>query len=359
MRITAIALLALLTCAACSLAGPADSAPEDPATIAVTVMSFNVQNLFDNSDDPGKDDKAYLPIEQKQSSKHVNECNLIKVDSWRDECLLLDWSDAAIDDKLTALAETIRQVNNGSGADVIALQEVENATILDRLRTEKLADLGYQPAILIEGSDLRGIDVALLSKLPMVGDATLNPLSLPEFPERQGDTRGVLQATFELPDGSLLTAFSVHFPAPFHPTPMRIAAYEHLASLLAALPDDQHAFAAGDFNTTSAEDEREGLLDAYARPHWILAHDVGCGDCQGSYFYGRDSTWSYLDMILFAPARGGKTTAEIRGDSVRIANAYPRQVSKSGTPERYNAENGSGVSDHWPMVATLELTQKQ
>ena len=332
---------------------------DEPTVERVTVMSFNVQNLFDNIDDPGKDDKAYLPIEAKQDESHIAACNEIKVDSWRDECLNLDWSDAAIDRKLNALAATIRQVNGGAGADVIALQEVENASILDRLRTEKLADLGYQPAILVEGTDLRGIDVAILSKLPLAGEAILHPLLLPDFPEREGDTRGVLQATFVLPDESLLTGFSVHFPAPFHPTPMRIAAYQHLASLLDALPPDHHAFAAGDFNTTSKEDEREGLIDAYARSHWTVAHDIGCGDCEGSYYYHGDSTWSFLDMILFASARGGKATSQIRGDSVRIANQYPPQVSENSTPERFSSTKGTGVSDHWPMVATIELTEKQ
>jgi len=330
-----------------------------PAPKSVTVMSFNVQNLFDNIDDPGKDDKAYLPHAAKQTEAHIAACNEIEVDSWRDECLTLDWSDAAIDHKLDELAATIRQTNGGNGADIIALQEVENASILNRLRTEKLADLGYQPAILVEGTDSRGIDVAILSKLPLASEPQLHPLALPDFPEREGDTRGVLQATFVLPDDSLLTAFAVHFPAPFHPTAMREAAYEHLAGLLEALPNDHHAFAAGDFNTTTKEDEREGLLDAFARPYWTLAHDVGCSDCYGSYFYHGDSNWSFLDMIFFSPARGAKTTAQIRGDSVRIANDYPPQVSKNGTPERFRSDKGTGVSDHWPMVATIELTEKQ
>lgn len=348
-------LAAFSSFAACAPQVPATK----PETTSVTVMTFNVQNLFDNLDDPGKDDKAYLPLEAKQNESHIAACNEIEVDSWRDECLHLDWSDAAIDHKLDVLAATIRQVNDGAGADIITLQEVENALILDRLRTEKLDDLGYRPAILVEGTDVRGIDVAILSKLPLAADPILSPLILPEFPDREGDTRGVLQASFTLPDGSTLTAFSVHFPAPFHPTLMRIAAYKHLASLLVELPDDHHAFAAGDFNTTSKEDEREGLLDAYARPHWTIAHDIGCGDCSGSYFYHGDDTWSYLDMIFFASARGGKTTARIRGDSVEIANAYPAQVGENGTPERFRSAQGSGVSDHWPMIATIELSEKQ
>ena len=333
-----------------------------PATAAqngVTVMSFNVQNLFDNIDDPGKDDKAYLPLPAKQHESHIAACNEIEVESWRDECLYLDWDDAALEFKLGVLADTIRQVNDGQGADVIALQEVENINVLERLRTGHLEDLGYLPAILVEGTDTRGIDVAFLSKLPLAAEPILHPLLVPEFPDRQGDTRGVLQADFAMPDGSVLTGFSVHFPAPFHPTEMRIAAYEHLKELRDALPDDHHAFAAGDFNTTSSEDAREGLLDSYARPYWTLAHDVGCSECDGTYFYGRDDSWSFLDMILFSPARGENTTARIRADSVSIANSNPAQVSPSGVPQRFRSAGRTGVSDHWPMIATIELTQKQ
>ena len=325
----------------------------------VTVMSFNVQNLFDNVDDPGKDDKAYLPLAAKQNDAHVAACNEIEVESWRDECLHLDWSDAALEFKLGVLADTIRQVNDGRGADIIALQEVENAAVLDRLRTEFLADLGYLPATLVEGTDKRGIDVAILSKLPLLGEPRLHPLLVPEFPDRQGDTRGVLQADFAMADGSVLTGFSVHFPAPFHPTAMRVAAYEHLNALRDALPDDHHAFAAGDFNTTSSEDTREHLLDGYVRPHWTVAHDVGCEACKGSYYYGRDDTWSFLDMILFSPSRGENATARIRANSVANANQNPTQVSAAGTPERFRSAARTGVSDHWPMVANIELTEKQ
>ena len=329
------------------------------AAADVTVMSFNVQNLFDNTDDPGKDDKAYLPLAAKQNDEHIAACNEIEVASWRAECLYLDWSDEALSLKLQLLANTIRQVDDGSGADIIALQEVENVNVLERLRSEHLADLGYLAPVLVEGTDNRGIDVAFLSKLPLANEPVLHPLLVPDFPDRQGDTRGVLQADFRLPNGAVLTGFSVHFPAPFHPTGMRETAYRHLNELLAALPDEHHAFAAGDFNTTSTEDAREGLLDAYARPQWVVAHDVGCADCKGTYFYGRDATWSYLDMILFAPARGGNTTAGIRADSVAIANDFAPQVTPDGTPQRHRSDEGTGVSDHWPMIATIEITQKQ
>jgi len=164
LRLTLIApTVVLLACSA-----------EETKMTSVTVMSFNVQNLFDNHDDAGKDDKAYLPIEAKQDEAHKAACKEIPVESWRNECLNLDWSNLAIEVKLTSLANTIRQVNNGKGADIITLQEVENAAILDRLRTEELADLGYLAPILIEGTDVRGIDVAILSKFPLADEPQLH-----------------------------------------------------------------------------------------------------------------------------------------------------------------------------------------
>ncbi|MDH3266319.1 MAG: endonuclease/exonuclease/phosphatase family protein, partial [Gammaproteobacteria bacterium] len=268
-----LTLSALLLAAACAPAGNHDVATSQ-AGAGVTIMTFNVENLFDNMDDPDKDDKAYLPLAAKQSPAHIAACNTIPVDSWRAECLELDWSDDAINHKLSVIAAAIQQVNNGRGADIIALQEVENLAILERLRTQYLAGSNYLPAVLVEGTDLRGIDVAFLSRLPLVGAPVLHPLLLEDYPDRAGDTRGVLEATFELPDGALLTGYSVHFPAPFHPTAMRALAYEHLNNLRAQLPADRNVFAAGDFNTSSTEDARENMLERFVRPFWTVSNDL-------------------------------------------------------------------------------------
>jgi len=235
---------------------------------------------------------------------------------------------------------------------------VENIAILERLRNEHLADSGYLPAILIEGQDIRGIDVAFLSRMPLAEAAKLHPLFLEDYPDRVGDTRGVLEATFELPDGSLLTGFSVHFPAPFHPTEMRELAYEHLNGLRARLPPDRNVFAAGDFNTTGSEDSEQKVLDRFAEPYWTVAHEL-CEGCKGTQYYAPDDSWSFLDMILFAPGRGEKTTWQIRADSVQIANRHAQQVTKDGTPLRFDPVELVGVSDHWPVLLTLELMQKQ
>ena len=342
--------IAAAIAALCTVACSESNALEAPQT--VSIMAFNVQNLFDNIDDPGKDDKAYLAIEAKQDPLHIDECNAIPVESWRNECLYLDWNDAAVEHKLAVVAEAIRQVDDGRGPDIIALQEVENIGILERLRNDYLADSGYEPALLIEGQDLRGIDVAFLSRLPLAAPAKLHAFELPgEFAEYQKDTRGLIEATFELPDGGLLTGFSVHFPAPHQPTPMRVLAYEHLANVKEGVPEGSYVFAAGDFNTTSRENAAERMLEKHLGAEWQISNDY-CEGCPGNYYYSRDDTWSFMDMVIFAAPQNVDGGWQIQ--SVEIANQYAAQVTEDGTPHRYRSEERTGVSDHWPVVMTLE-----
>ena len=117
-----------------------------------------------------------------------------------------------------------------------------------------------------------------------------------------GDTRPVLQASFKLPNGATLTGFSVHFPAPYHPTKMREAAYKTLNALVAALPQDQAVFAAGDFNTTREENIERRMLARWVRPAWEVAHDL-CQGCAGTSYYPPKNDWSFLDMVLWRAAR--------------------------------------------------------
>ena len=116
-----------------------------------SAMTLNVDNLFDTLDDKNKDDKAYLPIEAKTSKKHKKSCNNIKVKSWKNECLFLDWDIETKNAKLKNLASNIISYDR-TGADIIALQEVENLNILNQL-FDLLEPYGYQDVMLIEGKD--------------------------------------------------------------------------------------------------------------------------------------------------------------------------------------------------------------
>ncbi|MEZ5990111.1 MAG: endonuclease/exonuclease/phosphatase family protein [Planctomycetota bacterium] len=116
----ALLLLALL-------ASPqAPAATEAPPRLRLA--SYNVENLFDNHDDPYRSDEGTSP-------KPIPAVRL--------------------------LARTI----DGLGADVLAVQEVENRGVLELLNLQ-LAE-PYPFVELVEGNDGRGIDVGLLSRFPI------------------------------------------------------------------------------------------------------------------------------------------------------------------------------------------------
>jgi len=349
-----LALLAAPLLAACA-------ATEPPAPGTISIMTFNVENLFDTVDDPGKNDETFLPLAAKQNGAHREKCAEIDVERWREQCLNWDWGEEVLERKLEVVARTVLQVDDGRGPDIVALQEVENIRVLDRLRREHLAAAGYFEPVLVEGDDRRGIDVAFLTRLPLAAPPGLHPVPVPgKHRERAGDTRGILEATFVLPDGSLLTGFSVHFPAPYHPTAMRVSAFRTLNALLGRLPPDRPAFAAGDFNTTSAEDRRLSLLERLVRDRWSIAHQSGCRPrCPGTSYYRRDGTWSFLDMLLWSPSRAEDDAGDWRllPRSTRLVNDLPAQRLPDGTPARFDPRRLEGVSDHWPMLMRIGPAQ--
>ncbi len=119
--------LALLACA------PPAPFEQRPGTSTLRVVTWNVHDLFDESDDtlpPGDADTVLSP--------------------------------ADVEAKLARVGAVLLRLD----ADVFVLQEVENLGLLQRLAEGPLAAVGYR-AVLREGFDPRGIDVGVLSRLPV------------------------------------------------------------------------------------------------------------------------------------------------------------------------------------------------
>ena len=57
----------------------------------VSIMTFNVENLFDTAHDTGKKDYTFLPISKKKSKKHISGCKKIPRKKWRDRLRWLFW----------------------------------------------------------------------------------------------------------------------------------------------------------------------------------------------------------------------------------------------------------------------------
>ena len=306
----------------------------------VSVMTFNVENLFDNYDDPNRVDETYIAFKDKQSAKHLDGCNLIEVKSWRDSCLYLDWNDGVIDIKLQNLSTVILSED----VDIIGLQEVENIGMLERLY-DRVKQNGYVAYDLIEGQDERGIDLGIISKFP-IKQSILHRIDFEGVTtQAQRDTRGVYEVTLDV-NGQDFKVFVVHFPAGHHASSMRIDAFKSLNKI--ASKNTVPAVAMGDFNVNSTEDKAENIYKKSASPYWKISHIEGCNECLGSTFYFRNRTWSYLDSILVLRDSG----AEFVKESIRVVK-HPLQTDEEGFQIRFDPKGKRGVSDHFPVVAEI------
>lgn len=308
-----------------------------------SAMTLNVDNLFDTLDDVNKDDKAYLPIETKQSSKHKKSCNKITVKSWKNECLYLDWDKETKNAKLDNLVASIISYSD-NGPDILALQEIENNNILNQL-FKLLEPYGYIDSKLIEGKDYRGIDTALITKFKIT-DSKLHYISFSGKFEGK-DTRPILEATLDVM-GNNVKIYNVHFPSGFHDVSMRLDSLKILQELL--INQNDPTIALGDFNVNTKEDNK---LDIYKsqQEYWSVAHLVGCSACKGSYYYNYGKTWEYLDTIFLSKDRGISYVP----DSIDIHSTSSNSYSDSGKPINFNSKNKYGVSDHLPMVAKFNI----
>ncbi len=308
-----------------------------------SVMTLNVNNLFDELDDPKKDDKAYLPIELKQTNKHINSCNRVPVNSWKNECLYLDWDSETKDAKLKNLARDILLYDE-TGPDILALQEVENINILKQL-FKLLEPYGYIDLELLESKDYRGIDTAIISKFEII-DSTLHYIKFTgEFEDK--DTRPILDSTI-LINNKKIKVYNVHFPAGYHDVSMRIDSLNKLKKLLQM--HKMPTVALGDFNVNTEEDS-ELFIYKDQEDLWDVAHSIGCADCKGTYYYSYGKSWSFLDTIFVSKQRNISYDA----DSIKLHITEHNAYKDSGKPIRFNAKSKTGVSDHLPMVARIKI----
>lgn len=322
----------------------------------IGIMTFNVENLFDTKHDAEKHDYTFLPLREKKNSKQVKAyCETLKNPKWKNECLYLDWSQTNLSMKMKNLAAAILQVNDGHGPDVLILQEVENKNVLQELVDKHLQKAGYTNVILIEGHDTRGIDPAIVTRLPVVGEPILHEIPFANISEQERlDTRGILEATLELPDHQKLIVYSNHFPAPFHKRKYRIQAYQYLHSLLKEKGADVLQIAGGDFNTPSDEDKKFHLLADYVQSDWIITHQVSYHGDQGSEYYPTKKSWSFLDMILLSKNFNDQKDWEWMPDSFQIANHAKGQLDENGFPQSFDTHTKQGVSDHLPLYLEIQ-----
>ena len=264
----------------------------------LVVGSFNVENLFDDVDNPYRDDET-TPAKPRE--------------------------------ELKAVARVIREIN----ADILALQEVENRGYLQRFLDTMLPEMGYQQVVLFEGNDRAGIDVCLVSRVP-IGRVTSHRHLV--FPGMDGGeqrfSRDLLCAEVLPTDGDPFEVWVVHLKSNSGgraaAEPIRMGEAHALHGIIAARleREPQAAFLlCGDFNDTFESATIQTILGQpkllqpifgnLTRDHWVT--------------YNREPYRNMIDFIFCSPA---------------MARRY---VDKSFAI-RLSTEEESG-SDHNPISA--------
>ncbi len=254
---------------------PASSLPADvnrrtPKPGELTIGAYNVLNLFDDYDDPYRADEgtAAKPREQLQH-----------------------------------LAQSIAALN----ADVLAVEEVENRDYLQRFVDVFLPDMGYEDVVLFEGNDTRGIDVGLLSRVPVGEVRSRRHL---RFPGPDGSTRrfsrDVLTVTLLPEGGQPIDVWCVHLKSNSggreFAEPVRLAEANELRKLLdEALTKDPNAriIVMGDFNDTPGTPTLKTIIGEGPTGLWSAASDL---KDPKTITYNTEDFKSMIDFMLCSPA---------------------------------------------------------
>lgn len=314
---------------------------------SLSVMQYNAENLYDNSYDEGTLDYTYLPLNIKKNLKgHKEYCATMTSEFRKNQCLHLDWTEAKLTKKVINLAKVIKAFDkSGKGPDILVLQEVENKNALNKLVTTGLKGMGYQYQVLIEGDDTRGIDVAIVSRYPLI---RARHHSLVINGQRM-DTRGILEARFSV-KGFDVVVFANHWPSQGNPTSERIES-ARLLSRIARQKDADLILAMGDFNTLNHETPHpfsylSSFIDSEERAREVNSHLN-----PGTHYY--NGHWSSLDKIFIHEYSTLKP--DYSSYNIMTPSFIMRRDETTGDlrPNRFDHSTGEGFSDHLPVTLTI------
>lgn len=256
---------------------PYPSPFSEPPPGTWTLASYNVQDLFDTTDDPDADDLR--PTENQ------------------------------LQNKLTRLGRALHILD----ADIIGLMEVETLGVLRRLNKDALSDLGYREAILIEGNDPeRGIDVALLSRFPVTQTVShaSETWTGADGPARRLFSRDCLECHLALPGGETLVVLVNHFKSKrggeMESEPLRTAQAARVRAIAGdLLPRFPLLAVLGDLNDTPDSRALAPLLAASPLLD-LAARDVPEPNCYSFVHAGQTER---IDYLLASPALAARFVA--------------------------------------------------
>ena len=242
----------------------------------ISMVSYNVENLFDCIDDTLKNDNAFIPEATRR------------------------WTRTRYRNKLHAIARTLATIGGDHAPDIVALCEVENDSVMHELTHHSaLRNVGYR-YLMTASDDPRGIDVALLYKPSTFSPFAHRALKLaPEIIAQERPTRDVLIVSGELHTGDTLDIIVCHLPSRLNgkrAATLRASVVDLITQAIDSVSSERempHIIVMGDFNDTPhaptlAPLTREAGLTC------ITEH------LEGSYRY--KGKWEQIDHVYLSPS---------------------------------------------------------
>ena len=276
--------------------------PVKKAGAELKIATYNVLNLFDDVDDPYHADEG-TPAKPRAELERV--------------------------------AQVLRKLD----ADVVALEEVENRWYLERFLEVFLPEMGYE-VVLVEGNDLRGIDVCLLSRVPV---GPVHSYRHVRFPDANGKTRRFARdvVAVELqPEGAApLEVWVLHLKSNYggrpEAEPVRLGEAQQIRRMLDErfrVNPQARLVVLGDFNDTWESASTQALVGSGPFALRCFAESL---PPEQQITYNRAPHLSMIDFILCSPALAEGYVK----DSYRV---WPGSVDSQG-------------SDHNPVAARFRV----
>lgn len=277
-----------------------------------TIGFYNVENLFDTIDEPGKNDADFLPDSE------------------------VAWNSERYNHKLNQIGRVIASMDTLSFPHVLGLCEVENIHVLNDLVTNPFIRAAKYEIIHIEGSDNRGIESAILFRPDYFKPVFHAPMPVVRDNGRKVTYRHITYVKGIVSTRDTLHVFVNHWTSRFGGRESTQEARNFTGSVLKSITDSilrmqpQAAIViVGDFNDNP---EDESLL------LYLGAQDPHSGPVEPGTLYN----------LAFAPRRNGEGTLYYRGwdmfDQVIVSSSLLHPVRK-----RLKVQEMEIVKKHWML----------
>lgn len=265
-------------------------------TTNIRIASFNVENLFDDIDDPRTKDEGTPPKSPQD------------------------------------MAKLARALGSADG-DIVTLQEVENIDILNEFLDEYLPDK-YPYRALVEGNDIRGIDVAVISKYPITSVQSHRGAKFPLPDGKQTRfRRDLLRADVEV-DGIPISVYTTHLKAQAggqRADDVRLGEAKEVRRIIeeemAPFPGHRYVLT-GDFNDTPQSPVGRVFLGGEGEPMHSALENLSGADS-----ITHPCTHRAIDYLLYPNSMAG----EFRGGGIQ------------------RLEREDMGSDHWLIYGDFQL----